>query len=81
MRRNYLDIYADILRAARNGAKKTHIVYKANLNFNIVKKYLKRLIDNGLLQDSDGGYYITTWKGIHFLEQYKELIAPIAREA
>ncbi|NQT09462.1 transcriptional regulator, partial [Candidatus Bathyarchaeota archaeon] len=40
MKRNNLDICADILRVSRGGAKKTHLVYKANLNFNIVKKYI-----------------------------------------
>ena len=33
MRRNNLDIYADILNISRNGAKKTQIVYKANLSY------------------------------------------------
>jgi len=71
-RRNNLDICADILRAARGGANKTRIVYQANLNFNIVKDYLKRLIDKGLLQTSENGF-ITTPKGVHFIEQYAAL--------
>ncbi|KON29659.1 hypothetical protein AC482_05960 [miscellaneous Crenarchaeota group-15 archaeon DG-45] len=75
MRRNDLDICADILQVALSGAKKTHIVYKANLNFNIAKKYLRSLIDKGHLQPVDGGYYITTTKGVRFLEQYRELVA------
>ena len=37
MRRNDLDICADILKVSKAGAKKTHIVYRANLNFKIVK--------------------------------------------
>ncbi len=49
MRRNDLDICADILTAARAGAKKTHIVYGANLNFKLVRKYLRRLIENAHL--------------------------------
>ncbi len=52
MRRNDLDICADILTVARAGAKKTHIVYRANLNFKLVRKYLRRLIENGLLPSS-----------------------------
>ena len=77
LRRNNLDIYADILNAARGGAKKTHIVYKANLNFKIVKKYLKSLREKELIQNCDNGYYVTTPKGIQFLEKYEELIRPI----
>lgn len=59
MRRNDLDIIADILRVARDGAKKTRIVYQANLNFNIIKKYLKRMTDLGLIEVSDRLYYST----------------------
>jgi len=78
MRRNDLDICADILRVSRSGAKKTQIVYKANLNFKIVKKYLRRLIANGLLDPSqDKRLFTTTNKGVDFLEQYRDLINPL----
>ena len=71
MRRNDIDICADILRIARVGAKKTHLVYKANLNFEIVKKYLSRLSENRLIS-SENGYYITTEEGVKFLDSYQE---------
>ena len=78
MRRNDLDICADILKVSKAGAKKTHIVYKANLNFKIVKKYLRRLIDNGFLLDrSDNGIFVTTERGSDFLEQYARLTIPL----
>jgi predicted transcriptional regulator len=78
MRRNDLDICADILKVSKAGAKKTHIVYKANLNFRIVKKYLSRLIANGFLNHgSDNGIYLTTGKGSEFLEQYARLTIPL----
>lgn len=73
MRRDKIDIIADILKVAQNGAKKTHIVYKANLNFTVLKKYIIRLEENGLLMKNDGGHYITTQKGSQFLEQYKKI--------
>lgn len=75
-RRNDLDICAEILQVARAGAKKTQIVYQANLNFKIVEKYLKRLTNGGLLQ-SKGRFYFTTPKGVNFLEQYRVLVEPI----
>ena len=78
MRRNDLDICADILKVSKAGAKKTHIVYRANLNFKIVKKYLRRLIDNGFLLDrSDNGIFVTTERGSDFLEQYARLTIPL----
>lgn len=78
MRRNDLDICADILQVAKAGAKKTQIVYQANLNFKIVKKYLSRLIDTGMLMTAnESSLYTTTNRGIEFLEQYTELVIPI----
>jgi predicted transcriptional regulator len=71
MRRNDIDICADILTVARVGAKKTHLVYKANLNFQIVKKYLRRLSERNLIS-FENGHYITTEDGVKFLDNYQE---------
>jgi predicted transcriptional regulator len=71
MRRNDVDICADILKIARCGAKKTHLVYKANLNFEIVKKYLSRLSEQRLIS-SENGHFITTEEGVLFLDKYRE---------
>ncbi|KYH39301.1 MAG: putative transcriptional regulator [Candidatus Bathyarchaeota archaeon B23] len=78
MRRNGLDICADILEVARMGARKTHIVYKANLNFRIVERYLQRLMEGGLLERRKGErLYVTTPEGLRFLERYRELTNPL----
>ncbi len=78
MRRNDLDICADILQVAKTGAKKTQIVYQANLNFKIVKRYLNRLISTGMLSKvEERRLYTTTNRGMRFLEQYNELVIPI----
>ena len=70
-RRNNVDIMADILRVAKSGAKKTWIVYRANLNFKIVKDYLSELIEKGLLAvHKRSNLYRTTERGLEFLEQY-----------
>lgn len=74
MRRDKIEIFADILKVAKNGAKKTHIVYKANLNFSTLKNHIKRLKEKGLLIQTDEGYYLTTQKGDKFLEQYTKLL-------
>jgi len=60
-RRNGLDIQADILRVAtaRGGALVTQVVYGANLNFRIVRRYLERLILRGLLVHEGSRYYPT----------------------
>ena len=66
MKRNNLDIEADILEVARQGTIKTHLVYGANLNFNIVKKYIERLLTKGCLRQ-EGPLYYTTEKGFEYM--------------
>lgn len=73
-RRNSIDIMADILRISISGAKKTRIVYGANLNFKIVKGYLSELREKGLLEfQTHSKKYITTERGIEFLKQYEKI--------
>jgi len=72
MRRNNLDICADILRVSEGGTKKTHIVYQANLNFNMVKKYLDELLEKEFLEQN-GDRFFQTEKGAKFIEQYEAL--------
>ena len=67
MRRNNLDIEADILDVAQQGSVKTWIVYGANLNFSIVTKYLDGLISRGLLEQ-DGKLFFTTEKGKEYVK-------------
>jgi len=76
MRRNDLDICADILQVAKNGANKTRMVYKANLNFSIIKRYIQRLTDSGLLESVNGRFFATD-KGSRFLVQYREFVEPL----
>jgi len=71
MKRNNRDIEADILNIARTGTRKTWIVYGANLNFNIVKKYIKNLISKGFLE-YDGTLYRTTNKGKEYMNLIQE---------
>ena len=77
MKRNNLDIFADILRVSKDGAKKTHLVYNANLNFNIVKKYMNELLENELLKQNGDRFYQTE-KGARFIAQYEELLSPLS---
>ena len=76
MRRNRLDIIADILNAAKMGLRKTRIVYSTNLNFKLANKYLPLLTENGLLEVIDRDY-ITTSQGIEFLENYRKIQASV----
>jgi predicted transcriptional regulator len=66
-RRTSAEIIRDILLAAKDGAKKTHIMFRSNLNPAVMQKYIRFLLEEGLItiEDSD---YVTTQKGIRFLE-------------
>lgn len=68
-RRTGLIVAYDVLTEARGGSQKTRLVYRCNLNFNIIKAYLSRLIANGLLDFIEGPprKWITTAKGMDFL--------------
>ena len=52
-RRSQFEIYLDILKAVAEGKKKpTHIMYRANLSWTRLKKYLDFLISQGLLKET-----------------------------
>lgn len=72
-RRGRMEVNADILRVAQDGALKTHLVYQANLNFRIIKKYLARLMGSGLLRH-DGRHYYVTPKGVTYLTNFDNLV-------
>lgn len=69
--RSRLRIVADILFAAREGSKKTHIMYKANLSYKLVSRYLTDVIEAGLVKFYDGEYIITK-RGEKFIKKYQE---------
>ena len=75
-RRSSVDIIADILRIARKGAKKTRIVYGANLNFKLLNEYLERLEEAGLITNDPEkrGTLKTTDKGRKYLQHYEGFI-------
>ncbi|KKM87434.1 hypothetical protein LCGC14_1268970 [marine sediment metagenome] len=73
MRRDSKDIDAAILRIAETRVKKTQIVYQANLNFKIVKRYLARLIDDQGYLEQEDDLFQTTTRGKEFLLRYDAL--------
>ena len=50
-----------------HGAKKTQIVYQANLNHNLAKKYIVLLTEQNLIEQQKG-IFITTEKGRAYQE-------------
>ena len=78
MRRGRFEIIGEILSLTADGddgAVKTSIVYRANLNFNIANRYLSMLLQEGLVRVVDGPTmkYKITGRGLRFLDMYKNL--------
>jgi predicted transcriptional regulator len=73
MKRDKLEIIRSILLICRNGgARKTKIVYEANLNFKIADVYLKLLMDQKMIIKEDMSFK-TTPKGSELLSNLKNV--------
>jgi predicted transcriptional regulator len=72
--RRKLDIIADMLHVASSeGAKKTQIMYQANLSYRLLTKYLVEVRKACLVSfERSRRCYVLTSKGRQFLEVYKE---------
>ena len=77
--RDRASIAADILSVASKGARKTRIMYKANLSYDQLVEYLKLLVDMGLLEERilenerNPKVYVTTQKGRDFVENVEKI--------
>ncbi len=72
--RSRTEIVSMILEAANGGATKTKIMYKAFLSYAQLKEYLSVLIENNLLEYSEGVQtYKTTEKGFNLLKMHNEI--------
>ncbi len=82
--RSKLQIIAEILEIVRQGAKKTHIMYRANLSYKLLCKYLDEVLDCGLVRvDRGEDCYVVAPKGEKFLEQFNSYMrrrAQVKRE-
>jgi predicted transcriptional regulator len=68
-----VDIAADILEAAKNGAIKTRIMYSSRTSMKQLNPYLHMLIEGGLLEHvPEEKIYRTTERGTRFLESYEK---------
>ena len=70
--RRRVDILADVLAAAGEGALKTTIMHEANLSYELLRKYLNEAANSDLLKANTYGFELTN-KGRDFLQQYSML--------
>lgn len=76
-RRDRPSMMAEILEIAKGSALKTHIMYKANLNFTELNECLSLLLETGLLEAVNKGekvVYKTTRKGLHYVQDHKKIM-------
>jgi len=79
MKRSDIDIMANILNEAHEGARKTRIMYRCNLSHTQLRAYLKLLFGMKLLgpiSEEEGtkpDVFKTTAKGLKFLDAYRKL--------
>jgi predicted transcriptional regulator len=71
-KREKIEIYSDMLEAAKGGATKKVISNKAQMRSDRVNEYLGELEKSKLVEQS-GKIYRTTEKGFDFLSKYNEL--------
>ena len=69
-RRDEIRVLLDILTLGMSPVKKTHVLYRANLGFSQMSRYLNFLLAKGLLEECNGDVrmYKTTSKGKALLE-------------
>ena len=75
-KRGRLEIINEILMVCRKPAKKTSILYRCNLSYNQLQRYLKYLISQSLLstiESTETIFYQMTDRGKVFLEEYRRL--------
>ncbi len=78
VRRTNIEIIGDILKAIRQarGLKPTHVMYKANLSYKLLKDYLDELREKDLIVEAeDKGHKMIniTDRGLKFLEKYEQM--------
>ncbi|HEY9385788.1 MAG TPA: winged helix-turn-helix domain-containing protein [Nitrososphaeraceae archaeon] len=77
--RGWLEIIEFILTMCENGARKTHVMYRCNLNSKQINQYLRFLLDCGMLERMDESpsskrhLYKTSQLGQKFIGKYKEV--------
>lgn len=71
--RGRLDIIADILNVVSENARKTQIMYQANLSYAVMQKYLAEITGASLINfECEKRCFILTDKGRAFLDAYQK---------
>ena len=69
--RSRLEIVADVLSVVRGGARKTHVMYHANLSYALLLRYLGLVMGAGLVALGNDESYVLTQRGREFLDKFR----------
>ena len=69
-----LEIVRDMLLIASVKVRKTRMMYQANLSYRQSEKYLKSLLESGLMECHDDSCYLITKRGKDFLQMYDDYV-------
>jgi predicted transcriptional regulator len=74
VKRDRVEIIAEILGLCSEPKTKTHVMYGTNLSWKMLQYYLSELQSRGLLEvHNKSTRYITTKRGLDFVKKWKEL--------
>ncbi len=80
-KRSESEIIAKILNSAGGSAKKTQLLYNANISYTHFIKYFKFLLEKNFIEVKNGNpsgtVYHTTEKGQEFLDNIKNVLQQI----
>ena len=76
--RRRFDIVADVISVAGQGARKTKIMYFANLSYLLLQRYLADAVRVGFLR-LVGEEFAVTAKGMKFLDRYQRFSGRASR--
>jgi predicted transcriptional regulator len=73
-KRDRVEIMAEILGLCSEPKTKTHVMYGTNLSWKMLQYYLSELQSLELLEvHNNSTRYVTTKRGVDFVEKWKEL--------
>jgi predicted transcriptional regulator len=74
VKRDRIEIMAEILDLCSEPRTKTHVMYGTNLSWKMLQHYLSELQTLELLEvHNDSTKYVATMRGREFLEKWREL--------
>ena len=74
VKRDRVEIMAEILGLCSEPRTKTHVMYGTNLSWKMLQHYLSELQSLGLLEVHDNSSrYVATKRGREFVDKWKEL--------